>query len=233
MSPAGSRIEYKEEKKVREEVKPQVHRREETTKTKVARKQYLGMEVQVLVPSGMGLRPVDHKNHIFRTGDRFKVQVFYNSPGVVEFYNENPEGKVTYLGRWVVEQAFSGTVLPKDGWFSFKDKKGRDKLIVYFYPCQPYDKKVVEEIYTAYSRDIGVVKDNSLSKLNIDENVYASLPMCNFSESGRMKEDYVSASRNIVYMEEKTTRKTYYFVSLEDYKANNKPVIAVLEFIHR
>ncbi|MCX7873199.1 MAG: hypothetical protein N2327_02035 [Caldimicrobium sp.] len=233
ISPTGGRIEYKEEKRAREGVKSQVHRKEETPKTKATKEQYLGMEVQVLVPTEMGLRPIDHKSHVFSTGDRFKVQIFYNSPGVVEFYNENPEGKITYLGQWIVEQAFSGTVLPKDGWFWFKDKKGKDKLIIYFYPCQPQDKKVVERVYSMYSRDIGVIRDKSLSKLKLDENVYTSLPICSISESEKKREDYASASRNIIYVEEKTTRKTYYFASLEDYKANNKPVVAVLEFIHQ
>lgn len=236
MSPAGSKIEYREDDKKEKDI-TKVQQKEKTNKStaiETTRKEYLGMEVQVLIPAGIGLRPIDYKRHVFKTGDRFKVQIFYNSPGIVEFENENPEGKVSYLGRWIVESAFSGSLLPRDGWFSFDAKKGRERLIIYFYPCQPYDKKLVEETKTAYSRDIAFVKDKNIDEqVTIKENIYSSLPLCDFSEKKRSRDEYVSMSRDIVYKEEKTTKAFYYLAPYERYKEDKKPIIAILEFTHR
>lgn len=231
MSTAGSMVEVKDEK-------PQKKQTVSTTSNKKAKKEevqdvYMGMQVAVYLKGENNLVPVNHRKYVFRTGQEFKVQVMYNTPGVVEFYNINSRGQKNYLGRWLVEKPFEGTLLPKDAFFKFEGEKGKEKLLILFYPCQPHDKKVVEEIMVA-SRDIAVVKDESYKEVSLRDNI--NLPMCNFEdmEKRRDKDNVVTqaASRNIVVMEERTTRRVYYLVNSKDYK-QGEPIVAVLELEHR
>ncbi|MGB9874205.1 MAG: hypothetical protein ACPLRS_04470, partial [Hydrogenobacter sp.] len=172
MSTAGSTVQYQDEEAKNNETNKKKtvekhHSKQKAVAQKSPKEPYLGMEVQVLKKVSDRLVPVDPKRTIFREGDAFKVQVLYNSPGVVEFYNINPAGETRFLGRWIIEKPFVGTLIPAEGWFKFKGKeKGKDKLVVQFTPCIPNDSKVVQEVNSAYSRSIALVEENQVKSVN-------------------------------------------------------------------
>lgn len=232
MSTAGSEVIYREETKtvrevVRKEQKERI-RPKETPSPQV----YYGLSLQVYAEKNGRLVPVDPRKYTFRTGDRFKVKVLYNSPGIVEFINVDPQGRETHLGRWVVEEAFTGTMLPADGYFKFTDTKGRELLIVRFFPCVPQDRNMVREINTASSRAITVVRDEDIKPVSFN----ASLPACPTSgmPEERNYRDYITASsRGITVVHERVEKRTYYLMSQDSYQREGQPITAVLELKHR
>ncbi len=195
---------------------------------------HLGMYVEVYsVKEGRNIL-VDPKRYAFSSGERFKVKVYYNSPGVVEFINVDPNGKVSYLGKYVLEEPFSGTMLPADGSFVFVDTKGKEKLIINFYPCRVDDKNRAREVNTASSRGIALVKDEEYKNTSFKVN----LPTCNIEERQPQQitvDTYVASARGITVVEEVKEKRTYYFMSGDKYVEQDKvqPIIAVLELIHK
>lgn len=193
---------------------------------------YYGMRVQIYAEKNGKPIPVNPKTYYFKTGDRFKVKIEYNTPGIVEFINIDPKGKTTYLGSWVVEHAFTGTMLPADGYFKFVGTKGTEKLIVRFFPCNPTDKNKIREINTASSRSIAFVKEEDVQPAEVNLN----LPACNFENmdskvAGIPKTVNAVSSREIVFIQEE--KRLYYMISQEDYNKNKEPIYAVLELKHR
>lgn len=206
--------------------------RKETPSAKVS--PHLGMYVEVYAVKGGRNILVDPKRYTFSSGERFKVKVYYNSPGVVEFINVDPNGKVSYLGKYVLEEPFSGTMLPADGSFVFVDTKGKEKLIINFYPCRVDDKNRAREINIASSRGIALVKDEEYKNVSFNLN----LPTCNIQESQPQQitvDTYVASARGITVVEEVKEKRTYYFVSSDKYVEQDKvqPITAVLELIHK
>ncbi len=231
MSTAGSEVYMTQEKEQQKGNGKKSPNRENVKKTQEI-KPTLGMYVEVYTIKGGKPIPVDYKNHNFRTGDRFKVKVYYNSPGIVEFINIDPKGKPSYLGRYAVEEPFSGTLLPADGSFIFTDTKGVEKLIVNFYPCRFEDKSKAKEINTVSSRSIALVKDEEYKPASFA----VDLPACNMEDKRPQSvEAYVASSRGITVVEERTERRTYYFVSADNYlnQKSPQPITAVLELRHR
>lgn len=80
--------------------------------------------------------PVNPARHIFREGDRFKVQITTNTPGIIMVANRDPLGKETFLGSWPIERAFSKVMIPAEGYFEFYGPKGEDLLYVLFIPAR-------------------------------------------------------------------------------------------------
>ncbi|MGC8852866.1 MAG: hypothetical protein ACP5P0_04610, partial [Hydrogenobacter sp.] len=242
MSTAGSTVQYQDKEAKNNETETKVSKKKTVAKNysrhkavaqRFPKEPYLGMEVQVLKKVSDRLVPVDPKRTIFREGDVFKVQVLYNSPGVVEFYNINPAGETIFLGRWIVEKPFVGTLIPAEGWFKFEGKeKGKDKLVVQFTPCIPNDSKVVQEVNSAYSRSIALVEEDQVKLANFS----ADVPVCStdFKEKAITQEDIKYAnSRSIIVMEETYTKKAYYFVPQSAYKQEGKPIVSVIEFNYK
>lgn len=220
MSTAGSQVIASKKKEA------------QSDKTKLAKAPvYLGMNVQVYVPTANGMRPVNPLSHIFKTGDTFKVMAIYNTTGVVEFINIDPLGQVSYLGSWVIDKPFSGTMLPKEGWFRFTGTKGNEKLVVRFFPCQVYDKKVVEEFNSSSSRAIQVVPD----AVQVGQVSLPELPICNYEQFQKrsVNANDVVNSRGIIVSEEKSEKKLYYLTSYKNYVSSNEPIVAVLNLRHR
>lgn len=226
MSTAGSEVLYRQEEKVQGQTKPVARKETHRVQPRV----YYGMSVQVYAERNGRLVPVDPTRYTFRTGDRFKVKVFYNSPGIVEFVNVDPQGRENYLGKWVVEEAFTGTMLPADGYFKFTGTKGRELLIVRFMPCAPRDRKMVEEINMASSRAITVVREAEVKPTSFS----ASLPACGEMPKMENYREYITASsRGIMVVHEQVEKRTYYFVSQDSYQREGQPITAVLELKHR
>lgn len=228
MSTAGSEVIYKQETTVRTEKQTRVKREASTPRPQV----YYGMSLQVYANKNGRLVPVDFRSYTFRTGDRFKVKVTYNSPGIVEFVNIDPEGRENYLGNWVVEEAFTGTMLPAEGSFKFTGTKGRELLIVRFFPCRPEDRDMVREINVSSSRAIQFVRDEDIKPASFG----AELSACNpnrIKRHGGYSEYTTASSRSIMVVHEQVEKRTYYFVSQENYQRGEEPIVAVLEFKHR
>ncbi len=195
---------------------------------------HLGMYVEVYsVKEGRNIL-VDPKRYAFSSGERFKVKVYYNTPGVVEFINVDPNGKASYLGKYVLEEPFSGTMLPADGSFVFVDTKGKEKLVINFYPCRVDDRHKAREVNTASSRGIALVKDEEYKNTSFKVN----LPTCNIEEMQPQQitvDTYVASARGITVVEEVKEKRTYYFVSSDKYskQGTTQPITAIIELIHK
>lgn len=140
-----------------------------------------GLQFQVFLVRDDKEIPVNPARHIFREGDRFKVQITTNTPGIIMVANRDPLGKETFLGSWPIERAFSKVMIPAEGYFEFYGPKGEDLLYVLFIPC-----KVEENTISAYknysvSRSIRVVADETTEKVRMKDDVYTKLPACKIS----------------------------------------------------
>lgn len=243
LSTQGSPVHVRDKEDVKAENKASVRKHAKSannTKTSSqaqskSSKIYLGAELQVLVPSGNLMKPINPKTHVFKEGDMFKVQLLYNSPGLVEFVNIDRTGKERYLGKWVVEKSFEGAVLPGDGWFRFEGPKGKDLLLVRFYPCSP-NEGIVREVRNVSSRSIGFVRDEKVGEVKVVQEL-SSLPACtDLPKKEPTGWETYASSRSISYVGneivemERKNNKLYHLVSYESYMKNREPIVTVIEF---
>lgn len=178
-----------------------------------------GMQIQILkVLSSGKLTPVNPMKYVFREGDRFKVRVTVNTPGLIAFYNIDPRGEETFLGMWPIERAFSAVELPHEGAFEFYKTKGDDLLIIAFKPCIVTDE--VKEALIGYARSIRYVNTELSEKVIISDKVRDSLPMCSFQRDlyneekfKKRKEQLISYSRSIRVISDNLDNSIYTFSS--------------------
>ncbi len=242
-SPAGAsfNMSNKPAKKEVVEVKKKVYYHTYVEPTSYIKHTYAGIQYQVFVKAKNGaMIPVNPNRYIFHLGDKFKIRLLYNMPGIAEFIDVNPAGKVTYLGKWVVKHPFSGTEIPGRGWFYFHGRHhGTDKLVINFYPCNASNMSGSR----VSSRSIGFVP--SSSKADDASYVYSSLPSCEGANTevrthqqnpGTVvayaeKDTYESvASRSISVMDDKQTTPTGYVLEKATYIKSGSPITAVIRF---
>lgn len=188
-----------------------------------------GIQVQVLkVAPNNKLVPINPVRHIFKEGDRFKVRVSVNTPGIIGFYNIDPKGEETFLGAWPIERAFSAVELPYEGAFEFYKTKGDDLLIIAFKPCIVTEDVKRASALSGYSRSIRYVETELSEKLSLDNQVSESLPMCSVQRDlyteERFKEkrsQLISYSRSIRVVSDNVDNSIYAF------SANSKSANAV------
>lgn len=202
---------------------------------------YAGIQYQVFIKERNGaMIPVNPNRYVFHNGDKFKIRLLYNMPGIAEFIDVNPAGKVTYLGKWVVKHPFSGTEIPGSGWFYFHGRHhGTDKLVINFYPC---DTSNINSSQVA-SRSIGFVPPSS--KIDDASYVYNSLPSCEGATTsveqhqqnpGTVvsyieKDTYTTvASRSISVIDDKGAAPTGYVLEKASYVNKGTPITAVIKF---
>ena len=215
-------------------------KKEKVTHAKKRRKRYhvftkaeipAGLEVKVYKITSDGYRRVNLRRSVLRDGDEFFVEFRTNLPGFVEVINVTPDKRVNKLGVWKV-QAFQEVRLPPQGNFKLTGRKGREKLMLVFYPCKP--------VKTAFTRDIVIAQSTPTAK--VDSRVEKSLPGCEYDEEGveyDLPDKKVVVSRDIVLTnaEQKTEYSSYeggsnYYIG--KFSANNvKPIVATIEILHK
>ncbi|MEZ0343758.1 MAG: hypothetical protein ABWJ99_02990 [Caldimicrobium sp.] len=220
MSTAGSVIQYDKNKETKKKVSTAKPSMKYASKNNFT----TGMQIQVLRLAGDNiLKPVNPYSYVFKEGDKFKVRVRVNLPGVVMFYNVDPKGNENYLGAWPIEKAFSTVEIPYEGSFEFYGVKGEDKLYVIFKPCQVNPEIVSTfEKKTSYSRSIRLVDSASTQKVQLKEEVHTYLPTCvadinYYSEENIKKEktQFINYSRSIRFVSDEKE-------SLYAFSSNNK-----------
>lgn len=178
-----------------------------------------GMQIQILkVSSNNKLTPINPMKHVFREGDKFKVRVTVNTPGLIAFYNIDPKGEETFLGVWPIERAFTAVELPREGFFEFYKTKGDDLLIVAFKPCIVTDDVKRASELSGYGRSIKYVKTELSERVSLDDKVRESLPICSVQtdlyteEKFREKrEQLISYSRSIRVVSSDSDNSIYAF----------------------
>lgn len=220
MSTAGSVVQYDEKK----QFKKRVSKAKSSTKLASENKFTTGILIQVLRLTGDNtLKPVNPYSYVFKEGDKFKVRVSVNLPGIIMFYNIDPKGKENYLGAWPIEKAFSTAEIPYEGFFEFFGAKGEDKLYVIFKPCKVNSEIISTfEKKTSYSRSIRLVSSDLTQKVQLKEEVHTYLPPCitdinYYSEENIKKEktQFINYSRSIRFVSDEKG-------SLYAFSSNNK-----------
>lgn len=191
-----------------------------------------GLQIQVLRVKGnlqeAKLEPINPNKYIFSEGERFKVRVTVNLPGVIMFYNIDPKGESSYLGAWPIEKAFTSVELPYEGYFEFYGAKGVDKLYVVFKPClveSTLKSQFMEK--TNYSRSIRLVQTDLTDKVNLKDEVKNALPVCTADlkeytqdSVNRKIYNYATYSRSIRTVYDKTDSSVYAFTSQSQRNTN-------------
>lgn len=180
MSTAGSTVQYEEKNEEKKVVSKKVATSKKTTQVSKKDSFASGMQIQILrLTKDNSLKPVNPYSYAFREGEKFKVRVSVNLPGVIMFNNVDPQGKEAFLGAWPIERAFSAVEIPYEGFFEFYGAKGEDKLYIIFKPCR-VEKDLVSnfESRTSYSRSIRVVSSDLEEKVQLKNEVTSSLPAC-------------------------------------------------------
>lgn len=202
MSTAGSTVQYEEKKEAPKKVSKSKKNTQIAQKTTFSS----GIQIQILrLADGNTLKPVNPYKYVFKEGDKFKVRVSVNLPGVIMFYNIDPAKNESYLGAWPIEKAFSTVELPYEGYFEFYGVKGLDELYIVFKPCRVTNDLVSDfEKKTSYSRSIRVVNSDMTEKVRLREDVMNNLPACisdvNYYGEEKVKNvssQFVSYSRSI------------------------------------
>lgn len=233
MSTAGSTIQIQEPKATKDQISRPSQESSSKKRAQVAKKSAmkwtLGLQTQVLKVSPSGnLEPINPNKYIFREGDKFKVRVTVNSPGIIMFYNIDPKGESTYLGAWPIDKAFTSVELPYDGYFEFYGAKGVDKLYIFFKPCQvqpTLKDQFIEK--TTYSRSIRLVQTELTEKIHIKDEVRDSLPICSndldeYSQTAIQSKisnrNFISYSRSIRTVYDNADNSVYAFHTSQSQK---------------
>lgn len=165
-----------------------------------------GMQFQVYVFENGKEKLVNPSNYVFKEGDRFRIQIRTNTPGIIMALNTDTLNRETFLGGWPVEKAFSPVLIPAEGYFEFYGPKGDDLLYILFVPC-----RVEKDLVTSYAsyntaRSIRVANDEKVESIKVRDEVYTKLPSCEvkpqeektyFEEKRRKYIQEVSYSRSI------------------------------------
>lgn len=193
------------------------YKKDKIVKSKSDTQWISGMQIQILkVLSSGKLTPVNPMKYVFKEGDRFKVRVTVNTPGLIAFYNIDPKGEETFLGMWPIERAFSAVELPHEGAFEFYKTKGDDLLIIVFKPCIVTDE--VKKVSIGYARSIRYVNTELSEKVILSDKVKDSLPMCsiqrdlyNEEKFKERREQLISYSRSIRVISDDLDNSIYTF----------------------
>lgn len=207
MSTAESTIMVSQEEKDKKTTQQSVNKPK--TKQVATKKQTdyaYGMQFQVYVYENGKEKLVNPATYVFREGDRFRIQIRTNTPGIIMALNRDPLNRETFLGGWPIERPFSPILIPAEGYFEFYGPKGDDLLYILFMPC-----RVEKDLVTSYAnyntaRSIRVVSDDRVENIKLRDDVYKNLPSCGiipqeektyFEEKRRKYTQEVSYSRSI------------------------------------
>lgn len=209
-------------------------KKKNTTNTNLTKAEIpAGIEVKVYKIMEGNLEEINLKKSALKSGDEFFVGFRTNLPGFVEVINVTPDKRVNKLGVWQV-QAFQEVKLPPEGNFKLTGIKGKEKLMLIFYPCKPVQTQ------TASTRDIVIAQSAPVAQVN--SYVENSLPSCSYENNGveyNLPNKKVVVSRDIVLTD---TNKLVTYSSYEDgsnyyigkFSANSiKPVVATIEILHK
>jgi len=240
MTTAGSQVAVEENQEVSQQAKANAETKNEKV---VAKKKSgantnftkaeipAGLEVKVYKIIGDSYTPVNLKRSTLRSGEEFFVVFRTNLPGFVEVINVTPDKRVNKLGVWEV-QGFQEVKLPPEGNFKLTGTKGKEKLMLVFYPCNP--------VQTALTRDIVVVQSSQTAQ--VSSHVKSSLPSCSYEGNGVQ---YNLPNKNLVVTRDIVITNTNKWVAYSSYEGesnyyigkfsadNIKPVVATLEILHK
>jgi len=240
MSTAGSIIDTSSEK-TKEISKTHVASSKKHSSSKAITKYSIpaGLEVRAVKVLDNGKEiPIDLRKNALKSGEKFVIYFKTNLPGYVQILNITPDKRLNRLGVWQVSE-FTEVKFPPEGEFTLTGVKGKEKLMMVFYPCMP---SMDTEKQVSYTRDIIVVSQKD-SNLKVDDGISHNLPIC-FYEKDRIvyqknKNVYTIATRDIVlsskfgrnimsgYEDERN-----YYVSKVNYRKMT-PLIVELEILHK
>jgi len=239
MSTAGSIVDTSSEKT----------KETEKTQLKTAKKKSSSIVTKVSIPAGLEVRavkvledgreiPIDLKRNALKSGEKFIIYFRTNLPGYVQIVNITPDKRLNKLDVWQVPE-FSEVKFPPEGEFTLTGVKGREKLLMVFYPCNPL---ITGERQVDYTRDI-VVVNNRDNNLKVSDEIRQNLPGC-FYEGEKLvyqkgKRRYFTETRDIIIsssarqslMSSYEDERNYYVSRVSNKKIN--PLVVELEVLHK
>lgn len=240
MSTAGSIVDTSSEKS-KEAQKTQVKTAKKNSTSKIATKYSIpaGLEVRAVKVLEDGREiPIDLKKNALKSGEKFVIYFRTNLPGYVQIVNVTPDKRLNRLGVWQVPE-FAEVKFPPEGEFTLAGVKGREKLMMVFYPCNP---SMNSERQVAYTRDI-VVVNNRDNNLRVSNEISQNLPICFYEGEKIVYQNYqriyavetrdiiLSSSSRHNVMSSYEDGRNYYISRVSNKKIS--PLVVELEILHK